>query len=303
MNVTVVALGGNALVENNDVTIHEQRKNIRSTVQTIASIHDRSDGLLITHGNGPQVGELLLQTQQTESETPLDVLVAESQAQIGYLLQQELANVLESSPSTVITQTLVEASDPAFDNPTKPIGPYYTENEAKKKDFPVKEVTMGQNTTAYQRVVPSPDPIEIIESDQISHLVDIGVPTVCVGGGGIPVIKENEEFQGVEAVVDKDRATALMAGHISADQLLILTDVDAAYRNFGTEQQEKIASMTPKEAKNLLKAGEFGEGTMAPKIEASINYVRETDNRAIITSINKAKQALMGNAGTIITNE
>lgn len=304
MSLIVVALGGNSLLRDGEGTVEDQRRTIRRTAPHIVDLYERGHDIVFTHGNGPQVGQLLLQNEEATSAPakPLDVLVGESQAQIGYLLQQELHNELGVTPVTAVTQTRVDPDDPAFDEPTKPIGPFYDESEAAGKDFPTKQVTKSNGDSAYRRVVPSPHPLEIVESERIESLVDTGEPVICVGGGGIPVVEEESEgdLRGVEAVVDKDRATRVLATDIDADELLLLTDVDAAYRNFGTDDQERLAELTPEDATDLLDAGEFGEGSMAPKVEASIEFVENGGERAIITSIDSATEALTGDAGTTI---
>jgi carbamate kinase len=302
MSSMVVALGGNALLRGGEGTIEDQRRSIRQTAPHIGDLYEKGHDLVFTHGNGPQVGQLLLQNEESTSVTPkpMDVLGAESQAQIGYLLQQELHNALDITPVTTVTQTRVDPDDPAFDDPTKPVGPFYDEDEAAEKDFQTKQVTKNQGGVAYRRVVPSPDPIEIVESERIGTLIDTGKPVICVGGGGAPVVEEDGDYRGVEAVIDKDRATQVLATDINADELLLLTDIDAAYRNFGTDDQERIAELTPEEARELLKAGEFGEGSMAPKVEACAEFVENGGERAIITSTETATEALTGSAGTII---
>ncbi|HKL30875.1 MAG TPA: carbamate kinase [Natrialbaceae archaeon] len=302
MSSMVVALGGNALLRGGEGTIEDQRRAIRETAPHIGDLYEAGHDLVFTHGNGPQVGQLLLQNEESSSvpAKPMDVLGAESQAQIGYLLQQELHNALDVTPVTTVTQTRVDPDDPAFDDPTKPVGPFYDEAEAAEKDFRTKEVTTSDGGVAYRRVVPSPHPIEIVESDRIGALVETGQPVICVGGGGVPVVEEDGDYRGVEAVIDKDRATQVLATNIDADELLLLTDVDAAYRNFGTDDQERIETLTPEEARDLLDAGEFGEGSMAPKVEACAEFVENGGERAIITSTETATEALTGTAGTII---
>jgi len=298
----VVALGGNALLRGGEGTIEDQRRSIRQTAPHIGALYEDGHDLVFTHGNGPQVGQLLLQNEESTSVTPkpLDVLGAESQAQIGYLLQQELHNALDVTPVTTVTQTRVDPDDPAFDEPTKPVGPFYEEDQVAEKEFPVKQVTTNDGGLAYRRVVPSPEPVEIVESERIGALIDTGQPVICVGGGGVPVVEEDGDVRGVEAVIDKDRATQVLANDIGADELLLLTDVEAAYRNFGTDDQERLAELTPEEARRLLDAGEFGEGSMAPKVEACAEFVENGGERAIITSTETATEALTGSAGTII---
>lgn len=302
MSQIVVALGGNALLENGQGSIADQRSRIRRTVPHLAELDDRGDELVITHGNGPQVGQLLLQNEESTSvdSRPLDVLVAESQAQIGYLLQQELHGELGTPPATVVTRTLVDPADPAFQEPTKRIGPFYDETEAATKGFPTKEDTDEDGNIGFRRVVASPRPLGILESAHVERLADSGRPVICVGGGGIPVAEENTGFVGRNAVVDKDHASEVLATELGASVLLFLTDVEAAYRNFGTPHQERIAEIKTDEARALLEDGEFGEGSMAPKVEASVDFVERGGRRAVITAIESVTDGLDGRTGTTI---
>ncbi|MDL0135354.1 carbamate kinase (plasmid) [Halobacterium sp. MBLA0001] len=302
MSYTVVALGGNALLRGGEGSIQDQRDTIEQTVPHFVDLYERGHELVFTHGNGPQVGQLLLQNEEAESaaEKPLDVLGAESQAQIGYLLQQQLREELGETPATVITQTIVDEDDPAFDDPTKRIGPFYDEDEASEKDFPVKEGTDGDGNVGYRRVVPSPKPVDIVEAEHIKTLVETGKPAISSGGGGVPVVEDGDSLTGVAAVIDKDRAAQSLATDIGADEFLVLTDVDAVYRNFGTEDEEELSELTTEEAADMLAAGEFGEGSMAPKVEACIEFVESGGDRAIITKPETATEALDGAAGTTV---
>lgn len=302
MSTTVVALGGNALVTDQQGTVLAQRETIRRTTPHLADLYGLGHDLVFTHGNGPQIGQLLLQNEASSApERPLDVLVAETQAQIGYLLQQELRNELGETPATVVTQALVTQDDPAFDEPTKPIGPFYDGIEAAEKSFHTKQVTTSEGETAYRRVVPSPEPHGIVESDQIAQLVATGQPVICAGGGGIPVVANDGTLEGIEAVIDKDRTSRVLGTHIDADTLLLLTDVDCAYRRFGSDEQQRIEEMTPTEARDLLASDTFGEGTMAPKIESAVQFVERGGKRAAITSFEQASEALTDSAGTTIS--
>ena len=302
MSRIVVALGGNAILEGGEGTVEKQRRSIRKTIPKLIELRKQGHDLVLTHGNGPQVGQLLLQNEETDEvePRPLDVLGAESQAQIGYLFQQEFRNQTGTVPVTTITQTRVDADDPAFDNPTKPVGPYYEEDEIAEKDFEVAKVNKTANETAYRRVVPSPEPLEIVESDHISQLVESGRTVICTGGGGVPVVEEQGDYKGIEGVIDKDRASAVLADDVDADEFLVLTDVDAAYRNFGTEDEERIDEVTPEEARELLDDGVFGEGSMGPKVQACIDFVEDGGDRAAITNPENAAEALAGEAGTTV---
>ncbi|MFB6081871.1 MAG: carbamate kinase [Halanaeroarchaeum sp.] len=299
MGRIIVALGGNTLLPMDDETMEGQRARVREAVEEIAAMVGEDD-LVLTHGNGPQVGNLMLQQEQTQAgpRFPLDVLVAETQAQLGYILQQELGNVLDEPVATVVTQVRVDEHDEAFENPTKPVGPHYSEEEALDRPFQTKQVTRADGRTMYRRVVPSPDPIEVIEADRIETLLQDGSTVICAGGGGIPVVREAGDLRGVEAVIDKDRATALVAKAVDAESFVILTDVEVAYRDFGTPEQEPIRKISVTDLRELLEAGEFAEGSMKPKVEAAIDFVEDTGERAIITSADKVHDALAGEAGT-----
>lgn len=294
MATIAVALGGNSLLEAGQMSIDAQRRNVERTASILAELDDCGYDFLVTHGNGPQVGQLLLANEAADvAPKPLDVLVAETQAQIGYLLQQAIGNELGIVPATVVTRTRVDPDDPAFDDPTKPIGPFYEEREAAEKPFPTKRVTTSTGEKKRRRVVASPRPIEIVEIDRIDRLLGDGRPVVCAGGGGISVIEANGSLEGVEAVIDKDYATATLAAALGIDELLFLTDVDGAYRNFGTDDQELIDTLDPETARGLLSAGEFGDGSMAPKIDAASQFVENGGDRAIVTSIAAAIETLV----------
>jgi carbamate kinase len=228
------------------------------------------------------------------------VLVAETQAQIGYVLQQELRNILEKPVGTLITQVRVDAHDPAFENPTKPVGPYYDADTARSKPFQTRLITRSDGRSMYRRVVPSPAPIEIIESSQIESLLEDGTIIITVGGGGIPVVRERGSLRGVEAVIDKDLASAVLGKEIGADTLLVLTDVEFAYLDFGESSQRPLHQVTPAEMREYLDAGEFATGSMGPKVEAAIEFVESGGDRAIITAVDYVDDALDGESGTEI---
>ncbi len=294
---TVVALGGNALLQGDELTIAGQREAVQETAQHVAALIDDGHEVVVTHGNGPQVGRRMLETEETGGDAPLDVLVAETQAQIGYLLQQALDNAVDTAEDfvTVVTQTVVEKTDEAFDDPTKPVGPFYTADEAAEKPFPTKDVGTGE--ASHRRVVPSPTPVSIVESEEVQEMVDRGSHVICCGGGGVPVT-EADGLTGVEAVVDKDRASQLLAQEIDADELVILTDVEYAYRDYGSDAQEPIERVGADEMAALLDDGEFGEGNMRPKVEACIRFIRGGGERAIITMPGQLEAALDGETGT-----
>lgn len=300
MGRIIVALGGNTLLPMDDESMAGMRRRVRDAAENIAHLAERDTDIVLTHGNGPQVGNLMLQQEQSDAgpRFPLDILVAETQAQLGYILQQELGNVLEESVATVVTQVRVDEEDEAFERPTKPVGPHYSETEALSKAFQTRQVTKADGRTMYRRVVPSPKPIEIVEADRIETLLEDGQTVICAGGGGIPVVREDGVLRGVEAVIDKDRTTALVADAVDATTFLILTDVEAVYTDFGTPDQEPIHEVTVEELEHLLADGQFAAGSMKPKIEAAIDFVESQGERAIITSADSVDEALAGDAGT-----
>jgi len=296
----VVALGGNTLLgEHGPWTFEEQLGVIERTAGRVATAVDAGYDVVLTHGNGPQVGNRLLQQEHAEEtpQLPLDVLVAETQAQIGYLLQQALDNALAGPTEfiTVVTQVVVDEADPAFEDPTKPVGPFYTESEAAARPFETRAVSTGERP--YRRVVPSPEPVEVVEADEIARLVERGDLVVCAGGGGVPVVRD-DGLRGVEAVVDKDRTSGLLASALDAEALVVLTDVECAYVNYGDPDQRPLGRVTVEELRDHLEAGEFGEGSMWPKVEACLRFVEGGGERAVITSPDRLAAALAGEAGT-----
>ncbi|MFB6159672.1 MAG: carbamate kinase [Haloferacaceae archaeon] len=296
----VVALGGNTLLgEHGPWTLDEQREAVERTAGRVAAALDAGHDVVLTHGNGPQVGNLLLQQERAEEtpQLPLDVLVAETQAQIGYLLQQALDNERAAATDciTLVTQVVVDADDPAFDDPTKPVGPFYTEAEAAARPFETRRVSDGDRP--YRRVVPSPEPVEVVEGEEVARLVQRGNLVVCAGGGGVPVVRE-DGLRGVEAVVDKDRTSRLLAAELGADTLVVLTDVEFAYANYGEPDQRPIRAVSAGELREHLDAGEFGAGSMRPKVEACLRFVEGGGERAVITSPDRLLAALDGAAGT-----
>jgi len=296
----VVALGGNTLLGEHGLgTIDEQLDVIARTARQISDAIQAGHDVVLTHGNGPQVGNLLLQ-QEHVGETPdlpLDVLVAETQAQVGYLLQQALGNELTDSPDfiTVVTQVVVDADDPAFQNPTKPVGPSYTEAEAAEKSFETRRVATGDRP--HRRVVPSPEPVEIVEGEELTRLIERGNLVITAGGGGVPVVCE-DMLRGVEAVVDKDKTAQLLASELGTDTLVILTDVEFAYVSYDTPDQRPLRRVSPEELRAHLDSGEFGEGSMQPKMEATLRFIEQGGERAVVTSPEHLMDALAGETGT-----
>ena len=299
----VVALGGNALLRRGQpMTEQNQRENVKTAARALAAIAQEHT-LVITHGNGPQVGLLALQNAAyTHVESyPLDVLDAESEGMIGYLIEQELSNMLplDRQVATLLTQIKVDSNDPAFKQPSKPIGPVYTKEEAERL---AKERgwTIAPDNDAFRRVVPSPLPMHIFEIKVIEFLVQQKVIVICAGGGGIPtVIRSDGSLIGVEAVIDKDRAGALLAEQLKCDVYLMLTDVKAVYRNWGKPDARAIRWASPEALQSLPFAG----GSMGPKVEAACEFVRKTGGRAIIGALEDALLLLRGESGTTVTTE
>jgi carbamate kinase len=307
----VIALGGNAILKAHQKGIlEEQLENIRVTSEQILEMIAEGHNIIITHGNGPQVGNLLIQQEGTHSKVPampMDVCGAMSQGQIGYMLEQVLHNLLQArginrDVLTVITQVMVDSDDPAFENPTKPVGPFYDaeakERYEREKDYIIKEVKPG-NHRPFRRVVPSPNPLRILEAKALKRLVDAGIIIIASGGGGIPVAMDPKgDYHGVEAVIDKDLAGEKLAEAVIADLLLILTDVEKVFLNFGTPKQRALDLVRLEEAKAFQKEGHFSPGSMGPKVEACLRFLEFGGERAIITSTDKASSALEGKTGT-----
>jgi len=298
MKTLIVALGGNALIRfGEEGTTEEQFRNLRVPMSQLAEL-SKDYSLIITHGNGPQVGMLLMQQEATMevSKRPLQILVAETQGQIGYMIESTLDEELmrigldeERLFITVLTYVKVDPQDPAFHNPTKPIGPAY----------PEPKQSYVETAKGWRRVVPSPKPKKIYQWREIKRLMEMGgwIVIAC-GGGGIPVIKEGKRLSGVEAVIDKDLASSKLGEQIGADILLIATDVEKVALNFGKSEQEFLEKVSVAEAKKYLKEGHFPPGSMGPKVEAVTNFLESGGKQAIITSIEKIKDALKGKAGT-----
>ena len=297
----VIALGGNTLIKRNEKETYENLlKNIKKTCSKINNII-KNNKTVITFGNGPEVGNLLLQNEIARKRVPmmpLHVLDAETEGLIGYMLQEELTNKLRKNTATIITQVLVSKKDKAFQNPTKFIGPFYTKKEAKKLEN--KFIIKKDSNRGYRRVVPSPKPIRIIESNIINELVNKNYIVIAAGGGGVPVVLKNKKLIGVECVVDKDLSSSVLGKEIRADLLLILTDVDRVYLNYGKQNKKALRRLSVEEAKKYLREGQFPGGSMGPKIEAAINFLEIGGKRVIITSIENAEKALNGKAGTLI---
>lgn len=294
--LAVVAFGGNALLQAGQRgTIDEQEKNAFEASETLVKLLDRDYNLVLTHGNGPQVGNILLANQagfqnHGVPEMPLDICVAYSQGFIGYVIEQQLRNVLLSKDMdrdilTIVTQVLVNKDDPAFKNPTKPIGPYYTKEQAEKLMAESDNIYAEDKARGgWRKLVASPKPLVISNKRSIESIARAGHIVIAVGGGGIPAFYvEPNKLQGIDAVIDKDLASALLASQINADKLFILTDVKKVCLNFNTPQERTIDRMNISEAKQYLEEGHFAEGSMAPKIRAAVHFVEHSGKDAIIT--------------------
>ncbi|MGI6643747.1 MAG: carbamate kinase [Bacillota bacterium] len=311
MTTIVVALGGNAILQRGQQgTAREQLKNLQNTSRQIAQLIRESYRVVITHGNGPQVGNILIQNELGETmipRMPMDICGAQSQGMIGYMLQMSIGNALREHGmnvpvTSVITQTLVDRNDPAFQNPTKPVGPFKDYQYAMNRQQSLGETWIEDSGRGWRRVVPSPEPKEIIEAASIRKLVEAGHAVVSVGGGGIPVVMgDSGMLEGVEAVVDKDLGAERLAHAVGASILLILTDVPGACLNFRTPQEQPIGSVSLDELMRYEKEGHFRAGSMGPKVKAIIRFVQRGGEIGIVASLDEALPALKGQAGTRVT--
>ncbi len=305
----VIAIGGNAIQGPKEpATAEVMRKNLRTTASYLVDALDDLN-VVITHGNGPQVGNLMVQQDHAKKiipPLPIDINDAYTQGMLGYLIIQAFENQLikrniNRNCAGLVTQVVVDPNDEAFLNPTKPVGPFYTKEEAetlaREKGWKIKE-DAGRG---YRRVVPSPQPLDVVEKSLISDLMKKGIITVTVGGGGIPVmIKEDGSIEGVEAVIDKDRASSLLARMLDVDVFVILTGVEKVYINFGKADQKALDRITVTQAKAYMEDGHFPKGSMGPKIESAIAFVQTTKRQCIITSLEKVSEAFNGETGTFI---
>ncbi len=300
----LIALGGNALIRKGQVgTAEEQFENLKLPLRQVARL-SRSHRIIITHGNGPQVGNLLLQQESCDKvpKLPLEILVAQTQGQIGYMIESTLDSQLmelgiyaDQNFITVLTYVLVDENDPSFKNPTKPIGPVYTEEEAARAPYPTRKTDKG-----YRRVVVSPRPVTVVEKREIKKLIENDFIVICCGGGGIPVVREGRSFQGVDAVIDKDLVSAVLAAEVGVDVFVIATDVPGVSLNFGRADERLIRTMTVEEAAGYIVEGHFPPGSMLPKVEAAMEFVKAGGERAVITGIESIEAAVAGEAGTEI---
>lgn len=303
--ILLVALGGNALIRKGQVgTVEEQFSNLLPPVSQIAKL-SRRYRVIITHGNGPQVGNLLLQQECCSGipPLPLEILVAQTQGQIGYMIESTLDSELmklgvqtEQPIVTLISYVVVDEGDPAFQSFSKFIGPVFTAEKAATLPYPTRETRDG-----YRRVVASPRPMSIVEKREIQKLLEMGFIVICCGGGGIPVAREGRAFSGVDAVIDKDLASAVLAQEVGVDIFLMATDVEGVALNYGKPDQRFLQKIRAAEAKECLQAEHFPPGSMGPKVEAALQFIERCEGRAIIASMDAIEEAVEGRAGTEIT--
>jgi carbamate kinase len=307
----VLAFGGNAITKAHEKgTRDEQWANIRKTCGHVAELARQGHRIIITHGNGPQVGNLLLKNELTKDVVPpmpLDVCVSNTQGSLGYAISQTLGNHLRQTGlslpvAAVITQVVVGWDDPAFNNPTKFIGPFFTAGQAQDIMRTKGQVFKEDSGRGWRRVVPSPEPLEIVEKDTIKKLLDAGFIVVAAGGGGIPVVRTADGLTGVEAVIDKDMAGQLLAVEVGADAFFLLTEVERVCINYGRPDEQAFAALTVAEARRYQAEGHFPPGSMGPKVEAAVRFAASaTGRKAVIVSLENAAQAFTGKSGTVIT--
>lgn len=305
MTKIVIAIGGNAILNPVKGSPVEQKRQIDETCREIMEIIREGHDVVLTHGNGPQIGNILAMQEECGlvQAQPIDVCGAQTQGMLGYLLQQSLGNRLrekgiEKPVVTILTQVVVDESCNSFEKPTKPIGLYYT--GARAREMMAQGMKMMKDKNGYRRVVPSPMPVNIIEEKTIGELIQNGAVVIAAGGGGIPVINRSGMFEGIEAVIDKDLTGSLLATVIGAEILLILTDVEKAALNYGKDNEMKLDEITVQEAERYIEGGHFGTGSMEPKVLAGVKFVRSGGKAAIISSLEKALPALHGETGTRI---
>jgi carbamate kinase len=311
MPTAVVAIGGNSLIRPGEKgTLEEQRRNLQTTCEGIAAVIAAGYSTVVTHGNGPQVGDALLRSELAASQAeplPMDACVAETQGSIGYLLQQALQETLprrglRRPVVTMVTQVLVSRRDPAFRNPSKPVGPFYNPDEAERRRRTLGWQMVEDPPHGFRRVVPSPEPKEIMELPAMQAALHSDALVIACGGGGIPVIFRRDRLVGIDAVIDKDRASALLAWELEAQLFLISTGVAQVALNYGTPDQRPLECLTAIQARRYLREGQFPAGSMGPKIEAALAYLERGGKLVIITSPENISEALHGMAGTRITS-
>lgn len=312
MKITVVAIGGNSLIRSKGKnSFAEQMATLESSCEPIVELIRSGERVLLTHGNGPQVGFLLLRSYLARNrlpEIPLDAGNAQTQAEIGYMIQQVLDNQLNRAGLnrrvvTVVTQVVVDKNAPAFQNPSKPVGPFYTREEAVKLQQELGWAMKEDAGRGFRRLVPSPQPKGIVEIDEIKALVTAGAIVVCCGGGGIPVVEDDGRLVGTAAVIDKDLASALLGNLLTAERLIISTAVDRVYLNYGQPDAQPLERVTATEMRRYLRGGHFPEGSMGPKVQATLDFLAGGGKEVLITDPEHIGPAIAGRAGTRIVNE
>jgi carbamate kinase len=306
--LAVIAFGGNAVDPTGNSTAEEMKGHVQHACDCIVSLLQEGYLPVLTHGNGPQIGRLLIRMDKTRDifpPMPMDVCTADTQAAIGYMIQQSLDNKTREigrpcPVATIITQVEVNRDDPAFGHPTKPIGPFYTLEEANRIQQESGWQVVEDANRGYRRVVPSPKPVRIVELQVIQKLVEAGVVVITVGGGGIPVVRNGGGYVGVDAVIDKDYASALLASELKAGTFIILTGVEQVSLDFGKPTQQEISRLTAEEARMHLANGQFPKGSMGPKIDAALQYLEKGGEEVLITSMESLGTALRGETGTRI---
>lgn len=309
MKTAVVAIGGNAIIkEGQKGTMTEQFENVVSSLDSIIDLIEEGYEVVLTHGNGPHVGNALIKGDASKNEVPdytMDAYGAETQGLLGYIIKQSFANRMrergiDKQVAALVTQVLVSAEDEGFSHPTKPVGPFFSKEESEQLTTEKGYVMVEDSGRGYRRVVASPKPLEIVEKDMIKLLSKENYIVIAAGGGGVPVVLKDGHLKGVEAVIDKDYASALLASEIDADLLIILTGVPQVAINFGKANQESLSQMTLAEAQKHMEDGQFPKGSMGPKIDAAMSYVKSGRGVALITSIDQLKEAISGQTGTRI---
>ncbi len=306
----IISIGGNALIRRGERgTIEEQFSNARAACAVVAGLMERGCGVIITHGNGPVVGNIVIRNEAAKDfvpPMPLYISDADSEGGLGFMIQQTIYNELRragigADAATIVTQVVVDSRDPAFENPAKPVGPYYTKDEAERLEKTKKWKMREDSGRGMRRVVPSPRPRRIVESAVIARLADDGVVVIAAGGGGVPVVEEADgTLRGVDAVVDKDHSTTLLGLETGVETILNITAIDYVYLGFGTPRQRPIREMSAAEARRYLEAGEFAPGSMGPKVAAAIDFVEGGGREVFITTEQLMDEALEGRAGTRI---
>ena len=308
--LTVVAFGGNALLQARDLgTVEEQMRRAEEAAIWLAEVSSSGHDLLIVHGNGPQVGQVLIQMEGGRPVVPpgtMDIAVAETQGSMGYLLDLALRNrfrevSLDRQVATVMSLVVVDGDDPGFEHPTKPVGPFFSRYQAEELDREMNWKMIDDAGRGWRKVVASPRPLAMLGMTTVEELLSSGAVVIAGGGGGVPVVRDDDgDYRGVEAVIDKDRTAAMLAIELKAAALVIVTDIDRVYRNFGKRSQRPVRAMTLRQGRKMLADGQFPPGSMGPKVESAIRFVEETGGRGVITNSENFPLALEGLAGTTI---